>query len=89
MRNIYKNPYRYRFTHPPKALLRAKRDNIVIIPASMLPFKEIIQEHLTKLPQGAVFLGFIKENPRQQKVLEQVGKVFQQHGHAVMKRSME
>jgi hypothetical protein len=42
-----------------------------------------------KLPQGTVFLGFIKENTRQQKVLEQVGKVFQQHGHAVMKRSME
>jgi hypothetical protein len=89
MRKMYQNPYRYRFAHPPQALLKAKRDNIAIIPASMLPFKDIIQEHLNKLPRGAVFLGFIKENTRQRKVLEQVGAVFQQHGHWVTQRSME
>jgi hypothetical protein len=89
MRKIYQNSYRYRFTHLPEVLFKAKRDNIAIIPASMLLFKDGIQKQLSNLPEGAVFLGFIKENTRQQKVLEQVGKVFQQHGHAVIKRSME
>ena len=88
MRKTYQNSYRYRLSNPPQVLLKVRRDNIAIIPASMLPFKGIIQEHLSKLPHGAVFLGFIKENTRQQKVLDQVGAVFQQHGHAVTKRSM-
>src|SRR5687768_4976679 len=86
---FYKNPYRYRLTRPPKALRTAKLDNIAIIPASMLPFKKILQEHLSKLPQGAVFLCHIKENNRQRKLLERVESVFKQHGHAVTNLSME
>ncbi len=67
MRKTDEHPNRYRLTNPPQALLKAKRDHIAIIPASMLPFKDIIQEHLSQLPRGAVFLGFIKENTRQRK----------------------
>jgi len=89
MKQVYKRPYQYRFTQPPKALLKAKLDNIAIIPASMLPFKKILQEHMSKLPQGAVFLCHIKENNRQRKLLERVESVFKQHGHAVTNLSME
>jgi pyruvoyl-dependent arginine decarboxylase (PvlArgDC) len=89
MKQVYKRPYQYRFTQPPKALLKAKLDNIAIIPASLLPFKKILQEQMSKLPHGAVFLCHIKENNRQRKLLERVESVFKQHGHAVTNLSME
>ena len=86
MRQQYKNYYR--FTKPPKALLKARLDNIAIVPASMLPFTQTLQEKVNTLPQGAVFLCYAQENTRQRKLLERVEKTFRQQGHAVMNLSM-
>jgi hypothetical protein len=88
MKKVYKRPYQYKFTHPPKVLLQAKLDNIVIVPASMLPFKKTLQELINNLPQGAVFLCHTEENTRQRKLLERVEETFRRHGHAVMNLSM-
>jgi hypothetical protein len=77
MRQQYKNYYQ--FAKPPKALLKAKLDNIAIVPASMLPFTKTIQQMLTNLPKGAVFLCHAEENTRQRK----------QQGHVVKNLSME
>jgi hypothetical protein len=44
MRYRYNRGYRYRLTNPPKALLRARMDNIAIVPASMLPLMETLKE---------------------------------------------
>jgi hypothetical protein len=87
MKQTYKNYYR--FTKPPKALLKARLDNIAIVPASMLPFTKILKEKVNTLPKGAVFLCYAKENTRQQKLLERVEETFRQHGHAVRSMSME
>ena len=87
MRKLYKN--HYRFAKPPKALLRAKLDNIAIVPASMLPFTKTIQEMLNSLPKGAVFLCHAEENTRQRKLLERVEETFRQQGHVVRSMSME
>ena len=87
MRQQYKNYYR--FTKPPKALLKAKLDNIAIGPASMLPFQKILQELINALPQGAVFLCHAEENTRQRKLLERVEETFRQQGHAVRSMSVE
>ena len=87
MRQQYKNYYR--FTKPPKALLKAKLDNIAIVPASMLPFKKTLQELINNLPQGAVFLCHAEENIRQRKLLERVEEVFRQYGYAVILLPME
>ena len=89
MRQRYRRPYRYRVTHPPKALRKAKLDNIAIVPASMLPLKGAIQHLLNNLPQGGVFLCHVTANAKQKRVLERVGEVFEQHGHAVTNLSME
>jgi len=86
MRQQYKNSYQ--FTKPPKAILKARLDNIAIVPASMLPMKETLQELINALPQGAVFLCHAEENTRQRKVLERVEETFRQQGHAVMNLSM-
>jgi hypothetical protein len=83
-----KKPYRYRLTNPPKALLKARLDNIAIVPASMLPFKETLQELINNLPQGAVFLCHAEENTRQRKLLEWVEETFKQQGHLVKNLSV-
>jgi hypothetical protein len=75
--------YRYRLTNPPKALLKARLDNIAIVPASMLPLTKILKEKVNTLPKGGVFLCYAKENSRQRKILERVGETFRQHGYAV------
>ena len=74
MRKQYKNYYR--FTKQPKALLKARLDNIAIVPASMLPLTKVLKEKVNTLPQGAVFLCYAEKNTRQRKLIERVGKTF-------------
>jgi hypothetical protein len=80
--------YRYRLTNPPKALLKARLDNIAIVPASMLPLTEIVKEKVNTLPKGGVFLCYAKENSRQKKILERVEETFREHGHVVKSLSL-
>jgi hypothetical protein len=58
MKYSYNRGYRYRLTNPPKALVKARLDNIAIVPASMLPLTQTLKEKVNTLPQGAVFLRF-------------------------------
>src|SRR6266487_6374592 len=89
MRKTYKKPIPYRLTNPPKALLKARHDNIAIVPASMLPFQKTLQRLINTLPQGAVFLCHAEENTRQRKLLEREEETFRQQGHAVRSMSVE
>jgi hypothetical protein len=75
-------------TNPPKALLKARLDNIAIVPASMLPLTESLKEKVNTLPQGGVVLCYAAENTRQRKLLERVGETFREHGHVVRSLSM-
>jgi hypothetical protein len=88
MRYRYNTGYRYRFTNPPKALLKARLDNIAIVPASMLPLTPILKEKVNTLPKGGVLLCYAKENTRQRKILERVEETFREQGHAVRSMSM-
>src|SRR6266446_8246116 len=89
MRYRYNRSYRYRLTNPPKALLKARMDNIAIVPASMLPLTQTLKEKVNTLPQGSVVLCYAAENPRQRKLLERVGETFREHGHKVMQLPAE
>jgi len=80
--------HRYRLTRPPKTLLKAKLDNIAIVPASMLPLTQTLKEKVNRLPKGGVFLCYTQENSRQKKILERVGETFREQGHAVRSMSM-
>jgi hypothetical protein len=80
--------YEYVITNPPKALLKARMDNIAIVPASMLPLTQTLKERVNTLPKGGVFLCYAKENSRQRKILERVGETFREHGHTVRSMSM-
>jgi hypothetical protein len=88
MRYRYNRGYRYRLTNPLKALLKARMDNIAIVPASMLPLTQTLKEKVNTLPKGGVFLCYAKENSRQRKILERVGETFREHGHVVRSLSM-
>jgi hypothetical protein len=88
MRYRYNRGVRYRLTDPPKAILKARLDNIAIVPASMLPLPQTLKEKVNTLPKGGVFLCYSKENTRQQKILERVEETFREHGHAVRSMSI-
>src|SRR4029450_8078676 len=88
MRDRINRSYHYRLTNPPKALLKARMDNIAIVPASMLPLTNILKERVYTLPKGGVFLCYAQENSRQRKILERVGETSRQHGHAVRSMSV-
>ena len=81
--------YRYRLTNPPKALLKARLDNIAIVPASMLGLKALWQITANTLPQGGVLLCHSPQNSRQRKLLERVGETFREQGHVVMNLSVD
>jgi hypothetical protein len=83
MRYRINRSYRYRLTNPPKALLKARMDNIAIVPASMLPLTQTLKEKVNTLPKGGVFLCYAQENSRQKKVLERVEESFREQGHVV------
>src|SRR5207248_11301503 len=88
MRDRITRSYRYRLTNPPKALLKARLDNIAIVPASMLPLTETLKEKVNTLPKGGVFLCYAKENTRQRKILERVEERFREQGHVVRSMSV-
>jgi len=85
----YNRPFRYRLTNPPKALLKARMDNIAIVPASMLGLRALWQTTANTLPQGGVLLCHSQQNTRQRKLLERIGETFRQQGHTVMNLPVE
>jgi hypothetical protein len=89
MRYRYTRSYRYQLTNPPQALLKARLDNIAIVPASLLGVKALWQTAANTLPQGGVLLCHSQQNTRQRRLLERVGETFRQHGHAVMNLPVE
>ena len=42
----------YRFRRPPRVLRKAQLDNLALVPASLLPFKEQYQQIANELPHG-------------------------------------
>jgi esterase/lipase len=89
MRYRYNNGYRYRLTNPPKALLKARMDNIAIVPASMLGLKALWQTAANTLPKGGVLLCHSQQNTRQRKLVERIGETFRQQGHLVLNLPVE
>ena len=73
---------KYRLTNPPKALRRATLDNIILVPASALPFKAQYEKVAESLPKGSVLLCH-SEKRGQQRLLEMVGNLFQERGRRV------
>ena len=83
MRRRHYRHFGYRLTRAPRAIRRARLDNIAIVPASMLAGKDSLKERVERLPRRQVFLCHTKDNAKQKRILEHVKAVFQRLGYAV------
>ncbi len=52
----------YRFARPPRTLQHAVLDNIVLFPASALPYKDLYQQIANRLPAGGVLIVTSRRN---------------------------
>lgn len=80
-------PLPYQINEPPRRLQKARLDNVALVPASLLPFKNDYQETANKLPMGSVLC--VPGTIRQQKIIESVRLFFKTHGHTVYTLSFD
>jgi hypothetical protein len=80
-------PAPYGIGNPPRTLQKARLDNIVLVPASLLPLKETYQPLANQLPTGSVLC--VARTPRQQKIIAKVTMFFKDHGHQVITMPLE
>ena len=71
------------FKRPPTAIFKARLDNIAIVPASLLPFKEKWQSIANNLPTGSILICHSETNTIQKQTLEKVAAQWRGKGHAV------
>jgi hypothetical protein len=84
MKRLYFSP----IGDPPTALKKARLDNVVLVPASLLPLKGIYQPLANRLPTGSV-LCVQMESTRQKRILESVVLFFRKHGRQVITLPVE
>lgn len=87
MKNLQRNNYSP-FHRPPTPLFKIKLDNIIIVPASMLPFKDKWEKVANNLPRGSVLIYHSPTNTQQKRVLESVENSFRVKGHTVTNLAM-
>jgi len=73
----------YHFGNPPKALRKAKLDNIALVPASLLSQKGKYQTIANNLPGRGVLICEASKKERITNILENVAVFFRQRGHFV------
>jgi hypothetical protein len=73
----------YQIVRPPRAVRRARLDNIALVPASLLPKKGKYQTIANNLPGQGVLLCQIDNTERITHILEHVAAFFRQKGHVV------
>jgi hypothetical protein len=73
----------YHFTRPPRAVRRARLDNIALVPASLLLKKGKYQTIANNLPGQGVLLCQIDNTERISHILDSVAAFFRQRGHFV------
>ena len=73
----------YHICKPPRAIRKAKLDNIALVPASLLPRKGTYQTIANNLPGQGVLICQTDKTQKISCVLERVAKHFQKKGHFV------
>jgi hypothetical protein len=74
---------RGRFSSPPRALRTAKLDNLVLVPASLLPFKAEYQALANQQPSGTTLIVLPAGDSLPRRTLELVATRLQAKGQAV------
>jgi len=68
---------------PPDTLRHARLDNIALVPASMLPFKEEWQRVANEMPEGGVLISLPAENEKLRAVVRRIEQEFVAAGYVV------
>jgi hypothetical protein len=74
---------RSRLTRPPATLGKAKLDNLVLVPGSLLPFKEEWQALANQLPAGATLIVLPVSDGAARATLQKVSRSLQAKGRTV------
>lgn len=74
----------YRLDRPPRALRRSSvhLDNVALVPASLLPFREHWQRVANDLPRGGILI-ILPDHAKQQRVAQAVAWQLRQQGQRV------
>lgn len=72
-----------RLTHPPRAVKRAKLDNLALVPASLLPCKAQWQQLANELPSGSTLIVLPAADLPQRATLEIVATRLRAKGRVV------
>ena len=72
---------------PPRAIQKARLDNIALVPASLLPLKGTYQPLANKLPTGSVLC--VPGTQKQRTIMATVTRFFKEHGHTVITMPLE
>ncbi len=73
----------YHIVNPPRAIRKAKLDNIALVPASLLFQKGKYQTIANNLPGQGVLICETEKKERMTHILDRVATFFRQRGHFV------
>ncbi len=76
-------PYHINIGKPPRAIRKAKLDNIALVPASLLSRKGKYQTIANNLPGRGVLICRSEKKERITQILDRVAAFFRQKGHFV------
>ena len=80
---------KYHLIKSPRAVRKARLDNLAVVPASLLPFKEQWQDVANSKPGEHVLIVLPKMEKRPRSVLERVAAELRGKGHQVTTISAE
>ena len=73
----------YHLVRPPRAVRKARLDNVALVPASLLPRKGKYQTIANNLPKGGVLICQTDKKPRLRAILARVASFLRENGHFV------
>lgn len=73
----------YNFARPPTTLKRAHLDNLALLPADLLPYKEYYQQLANDLPQGGILIILPEADQTLRQAVEKVATLLEADGHRV------
>ena len=76
-------PYHIHIGKPPRAIRKARLDNIALVPASLLSRKGKYQTIANNLPGRGVLICQGEKKERLTQILDSVAAFFRQNGHFV------
>jgi len=75
--------YFTRFTRPPRAIRKARLDNLALVPANLLPYKGQWQQVANDLPDGDILIVLPTSSGRLSQTMETMAIFLESEGRRV------